>query len=549
MSEPLQRRTVQVRSPWFGGALVVGAFVVYATTLRSYFQGDDYEAVLDVVRRGPRLSWLTQTGAGLHVRPVLWLHLWASHRVFGMDPLGWHVTNVLSHAVVAWLVAVLADVLLRGAGQEDLRRVVPPIAGALFLVSPAHAETVSWIVARVDLITATFCILSLLAWIRWQRSGGAWVVASFVAFALALYTKEAVLSFPVVLLAHSLWHLPPKGDGRAVALRRTAVGLAPPVALLVAYLVRYVYLDDQFVAGEGATLTADGPVLVGRRGVQVVLRSVLPPMPSGAWIAVGAVAVGLVAVVAMAWRRWELGPQVRPHLRTFGFLVSAVAVMVAPVARLGVSPFTTAGDRLAYVPSVFSTIAVAMVVGLVVQRLPRIGRVLVPALVVVAALLLVVANGTYVRGGQMMEGVVGSQGEWPVDQPVVALAVPDTLEGSWGARDALGSSLVLVHGWSDPAAYHEVSAVQMQRWDDTITVRRGSCTRCLVLHLDAPKARFMWPAQADVPVRTSGTQTTVTRIGDRDLEVRIDPGADLSRYWYVSGGRYVRLAPLASLPR
>lgn len=538
-----------VRSPWFGGALVLGSLAVFATTLWSYFQGDDYEAVLDVVRRGPRLSWLTQTGAGLHVRPVLWLDLWASHRVFGMHPLGWHLSNVVLHALVAWLVAVLADVLLRGAGQEELRRIVPPIAGVLFLVSPAHAETVSWIVARVDLITGTFCIVSLLAWIRWQRSGGAWAVASFASFALALYTKEAVLSFPVVLLAHSLWHLPPRGDGRTVALRRAAVGLAPQLGLLTLYLVRYVYLDDQFVAGEGATIAADGPLLVVRRGLQVVLRSVLPSMTTPAWLAVGAVALVLVVLLAAGWKRWDLGPVVRPHVRTFGFLLSAVAVMVAPVARLGVSPFTTAGDRLAYVPSVFSTIAVSMVVGLVVQRLPRFGRVLVPALVVVATLLLVVANGTYVRGGRMMEGVVGSQGRWPVDQPVVALAVPDTLEGSWGARDALGSSLVLVHGWSDPAAYHEVSAVQMQRWDDTITVRGGSCARCLVLHLDAPKARFVWPAAVDVPVRTAGTDTTVTRVGDRDLEVRIDADADLSQYWYVSGGRYVRLAPLGSLPR
>lgn len=519
---------------------------MYATTLRSYFQGDDFEAISDVVRTGPTLRWLTSVGAGAHVRPVLWANLWLTHRLVGMDPLWWHVGNVVAHAGVAWLVAVVADSLLGDAPQRRLAAVAAPLAGVLFLVSPAHAETVSWIIARVDLITGLCLAASLLAWIRWRRGDPRtrWAVLSFVGFAVALHTKEAVITFPGVLVAHELWHLAPTGQRRA-SLRRAAVGLAPQVGLLAIYLLRYQRLDPAFFSGEGGELGAAGPLVVVRRTTQVVARSFLPAMPSSAWLVVAAAVLVGAGAVALGWRRWDLGRLVAPHLATFGFLATAQMVLVAPVGRLGVSMDTTAGDRLAYVPSVFAAIAVAMVLGLVAQAAPRVGRALIPAVVVAAALLLVAANGTYVRGGQLMAGVVASQEQWPRDRRVVILVAPDAIGGSWGGRNGLGHALVLLRGWTYPAQYREMASLRLHDVDDTLSVRKGSCDRCVVLRSDDPRARFVSPDPAEVPIVRPGLGGTVLRIDDREVEIELDPAAAPGGYWYLSGGR---LVPLGEVP-
>lgn len=536
--------TSAVRSPWFGLVLLVASFAAYATTLRTFFQGDDFEAIDDVVRHGPSLRWLTEVGAGSHVRPVLWADLWLTHRLVGLDPLWWHVGNVVAHAAVAWLVAVLADSLLVDDGDGPLRQVVGPLAGALFVVGPAHAEPVSWIIARVDLITGGLLIGSLLAWIRWRRSDerARWALLSFVGFALALYTKEAVLTFPLVLVSWELWHRPPVPE-RAASWRRAAAGLAPQVGLLAVYLWHYTQLDPSFLGGEGSLLGADGPLLVARRWLQVSLRSVLPSMPMAAWWVVGA--IGAVGALAMVWG-WRRGVRgvLRPHGRTLGFLVTAHLVVVAPVGRLGVSPFTTAGERLAYVPSIFATIGLALVIGLVARAAPAVGRVLVPAVIVASVVLLVIADATYVRGGRLMEGVVASQAHWPRDRPTVALVAPDTLAGSWGGRDALGAALVLVHGWTPPPAYREVATVALDRPDARIVVVRGSCDRCIVLRAGAG-ARFVSPEPAGLPRRDRASHLTVVRASEREVEVAIDRGADLGAYRYLSGGRFV---PLRRLP-
>ena len=541
------RRLARVRSPGFGLALLVGSFAVYATTLRTWFQGDDDEAILDVVRHPPAWSWLTEVGMGGHPRPVLWLTLWGTHRVAGTDPLWWHVGNVVLHALVAWLVGVVADRLLRGPGQERLRSLVPPLAAVLFLVSPSHAEPVSWIVGRVDLLTGAFCLLALLAWVRFRPAGASWwwALASAGCFGLALYTKEAVVSFPAVLVAYELWALPPRGERRDWA-RRAAAGLAPQVLLLAAYLFHFVAADESYLSGEGTLLVSSGPLSLVRRGGQLLARTVMPSMPTGAWIVVSVALLASAVGVAVGWQRWGIAEATRPHLRTFGFLATATVAMAAPVARLGVSPFLTAGGRLAYVPSAFSTIAVAMVLGLVAQLAPRVGRVVVPAVVVVAALLLVSANQTYVAGGRLMEGLNASAGRWPLDETVVVLAGPDTLGGSWAGRDAFPAALSLQHGWAFPAPYVQVSSVAMQRWDDTISVHPGSCARCVVLHLDDPGARYASPTSDQLPRAIASIGTDVLHVGERDLEVRLAEGVDLDRFWYVSGGRYVQLGSLPS---
>lgn len=543
-------RRAGVASPWFGLALVAGSAVAFATTMATAFQGDDLEAILDATRSGPGASWFTELSVGAHLRPVLRLSLWLNREAVGLAPVGWHVANVVLHGAAAWLVAILArdlvaDLARGGDPADPLARTTGLLAGVAFVVSPVHAEPVSWMVARIDPLLALAAVGSLLCWIRWRRDEGRpssrrWLVASVGLLVVALYTKESATSFVVVLVAFEAW-VPRPGLGRWASLRRSAGALGLAFVATAAYLAHYLVLDASYLTDEGDVLASESPLLVARRGLQVAVRSVLPAMEPVGWALAVAAAVAVVVALGVLARRGVLGEAVGPHRATFGFLATALVVVVAPVARLGVSPTTTAGERLAYLPSVFATVAVALALALVVARAPRVGWTLAGGLAGLALVLLVVANQTYVRGGDLMEGVVGSQAGWPVDEPVVALVAPDRLGGSWGGRNALGPALVLEHGWSEPPAYVELATVDLGRVDDALEVRPGPCPRCLTVSVDpASEATFSRPGDdGEVAVVETGSgPATVTRIDARTVEVELP--ADLAaRLVVLDGGRFV----------
>ena len=74
-----------------------------------------------------------------------------------LRPYGFHVTNVLLHAIVSALVVLLAAPFL---GSDNTAAAV---AGALFAVQPIHADAVASIVGRAELLSALFTLLSLLS--------------------------------------------------------------------------------------------------------------------------------------------------------------------------------------------------------------------------------------------------------------------------------------------------------------------------------------------------------------------------------------------------
>src|SRR4051794_35668777 len=113
------RRRLRPGSPWLVTGLVVASFVAYAPTLRTPLFGDDYVWVQSVAGSGPRVAWLVDLVGG-PLRPLLLASVSVDHALGGLDPLGYHVTNVLLHALSAWLVALIADTLLAGADRAWL---------------------------------------------------------------------------------------------------------------------------------------------------------------------------------------------------------------------------------------------------------------------------------------------------------------------------------------------------------------------------------------------------------------------------------------------
>jgi hypothetical protein len=112
---------------------------------------------------------LTGTWAPLH---MLWMAL--ERAVFGLDPAGWHLVNVLLHALATCLVASL--MLASGLAPRAAL-----LCAALFGLHPAAVEGVAWISQSKTLLCAVFGFGALRAW----RTRPALATALFAAALLA----------------------------------------------------------------------------------------------------------------------------------------------------------------------------------------------------------------------------------------------------------------------------------------------------------------------------------------------------------------------------
>ncbi|HYS77546.1 MAG TPA: hypothetical protein VEO94_01820, partial [Candidatus Dormibacteraeota bacterium] len=173
--------------------------------------------------------WYGSTSYGGYYRPLVTASLALNGRLFAWSPAGFHLLNVLIHAVNSALLFLLARRL--GAAER-----AAGLAAVLFAVHPAAAWPVGSIVARVDLLPATFVLLAWIAWSSRRGGPGATILAA-ACFLLALLSKESAIAFLIV----PLMGLRPPAPGRATAPPARPVGrrllACLPVALaLLAYL-------------------------------------------------------------------------------------------------------------------------------------------------------------------------------------------------------------------------------------------------------------------------------------------------------------------------
>ena len=135
--------------------------------------------------------------------PLLWLSLGLDKAFFGLEPFGYHLTNVLLHCATTFIVVlVVAALFARARSNRDDQNLLPAgVVGLIFAVHPLHVESVAWVTERKDVLFAVFYVLALLRYIRFtERLNRTQYRLSLGMFALALLAKPMAMSLPLVLL-------------------------------------------------------------------------------------------------------------------------------------------------------------------------------------------------------------------------------------------------------------------------------------------------------------------------------------------------------------
>ena len=176
----------------FLGILVL-VFVVYypATTAGFIWDDDAYLTDNPLLRDGGGLWRIWSTTETPQYYPLVFTSFWIELRLWGLDPMGYHVVNILLHGINAALIGwVLRCLGMPGAWWVAL----------LFAVHPVHVESVAWITERKNLLSALFYLLAFAAYLRFdeQRKKRLYWTALFL-FVLALLGKTVTSTLPIAL--------------------------------------------------------------------------------------------------------------------------------------------------------------------------------------------------------------------------------------------------------------------------------------------------------------------------------------------------------------
>ena len=393
--DPTPSMPAQRPRDYFPFLIVASVFLAFLPALWNGFTNwDDQQNFLDnegYRGLGPaNLKWMATTFLMGHWHPITWLTLGFDYVVWGMNPLGYHLTSLLIHALNAVLLYHVLRLLLRLAGAEPT-----PLAAALgalaYAVHPLRVESVVWITERRDVMCGFFVLLSLLAYLkrvdeeRRGLPGTRWLILSVAAFGASLLSKALGILLPAVLLLLDLYPLGRFGSGsrRRVLLEKLPfLLLSCADAAVMVFAMRHISAVRSVVSYnlvERAAQAAYGlcfyPLKTLWPADLIPLYRIDNPLhPGDAKYVLALISVlGLSVLLIVRRRRWP------------GALAAwlAYGILVFPVLGVAVTGMQIAADRYTYLALLPASVLLAAGLG----RVPRSGQAAVAGLLLVLGLL------------------------------------------------------------------------------------------------------------------------------------------------------------------
>ncbi|MFH0964885.1 MAG: tetratricopeptide repeat protein [Planctomycetota bacterium] len=356
--------------------MATATFLAFLPALSNGFlRWDDQATLIENIRyRGlgsANLKWMFTTFHYGHYQPLAWLSYAIDYKVWGLDPFGFHLTNLLLHATSAGLLFVLALRLLatttdalKGDRLEHLSYGAACCA-LLWGVHPLRVEAVVWATERREVLAGVFFLLTVLAYVAAARAANArtrrwWLAGSTGFYGLSLLAKGIAMTAPAVLFVLDLYPLGrlkvPPGAQRRKAAKRIVLEKIPFLALAVptACLAAVGQLHVGALESIKTLWVLDRLALVAWGVLFYLRKTIMPlglvpmyeiPVSFSPWdmkyVLSGALALGITVLLA-AWRR-----------RLSGVLAAWLAylILLSPVSGIVQNGRQAAADRFTYLAS------------------------------------------------------------------------------------------------------------------------------------------------------------------------------------------------------
>jgi tetratricopeptide (TPR) repeat protein len=329
--------------------------------------------------------------------PMVFSSFWIEYQLWKLNPLGYHLNNVLLHALNSLLLYRLL-----------LRLNIPGAfwAAILFGVHPVHVESVAWITERKNVLSGFFYLLAFHAYWSYLHPGDTvtesprkhyfFYAGAMLCFTAALLSKSVTASLPAAMLVVLWWKY-----GRIAG--RQVLTLLPFVLLGVAAGLHTAHVESQHVGAEGAewNWTVWERVLIAGRAVWFYAMKLTWPYPlmfiyhrwkidSDSFIqTLFPIAAIILLWVLLAGRsRWGRGP-LAAALLFGGTLVPALGFVNLYPMR-----FSFVADHFQYLASISM---IAVLTASVILAFARCGVTPRNARIVAALIVVVLSSLSFVR--------------------------------------------------------------------------------------------------------------------------------------------------------
>src|SRR5438132_8004207 len=270
-----------------------------------------------------RLRWMWTTHLG-HYIPLTWMTLGLDYLLWGMNPVGYHLTNLLLHAanaVVFFFVVrrILTLALPSPSERGHALAVSAGVAALVFAIHPLRVESVAWATERRDVLSGLFYLSAVLAHLRAcdreERARG-WYWGAVALFAGALLSKSMAVNLPVVLMILDVYPLRRLGGSigwRSKPARRIYVEKIPFVLLAaVASAIAFLAQFSIHAALPLAQLSVPGRLAVSAYGLCFYLWKMILP-------------VNLSPIYELPR---TVSPWAMPFILSFGLAVAITAIVL-----------------------------------------------------------------------------------------------------------------------------------------------------------------------------------------------------------------------------
>jgi protein O-mannosyl-transferase len=472
-----------------GALLVFATLVAYLPSLSGEFIWNDSDYVTAPALRslhGFARIW-TVLGATQQYYPLLHSAFWVQHRLFGDNPLGYHVVTLLLHAASAVLFALVLRRLLDSCAAGT--RSYPGaewLAAMLFALHPAHVESVAWITEQKNTLSLVFYLGAALAYLKFDAmrkpAPYGWALALFV---LSLLTKTVTATLPAALLVVFWWR-----RGR-LSWRREVLPLLPWFAIGACAGLFSSWVEKTYVGAQGSefNLPLLGRALVAGRAIWFYTATLAWPFnlnfiyprwtvdAATGWQWLFPIGVAVVAAALWAIRGRSRGP-LAAYLFFVGSLFPALGIVDLYGAR-----YSWVWDHWQYLPDLGPLALGGVLMVAAWQAVPAglgwLGRWLTAALALV------------------LGGLTWSHCVMFHDNQTLYLTTIERNPGSWMAHNNLGLAWSKLPGRLDDAVAQYQEALRLKPDIAETHTNLGSALAQMPGRLDDAVAQFQEALRLD----------------------------------------------------
>jgi tetratricopeptide (TPR) repeat protein len=323
--------------------------------------------------------------------PLTWISLAWDYKIWGFNPFGYHLTNIVHHAVNAGLVVLVADKLLsvEGVGLREgtltnstlnsqlstplnntyIYPAISLLAGLLWGLHPLRVESVAWVTERKDVLNGTFFLGSILCYLCYAQgqhlSGKKPVLSvyyflSLLFFSLSLMAKSVSVVLPAILLVADWYPLNRLHKGKILPV------LAEKLPFLLcsgAMTMATLYFAQQSrILASSDSLSLTHRLIVSGNAIFEYCRLMI--WPAGILplhiidisklplylLKTAVIAIGFICILVYRRRRWLIAA-------SLCFILPLLPVLA--FFQNGIQAFAS---RFTYIPSIVPSIAVSCLI-------------------------------------------------------------------------------------------------------------------------------------------------------------------------------------------